>query len=202
MSQTQEPILITKSRKEAAMSHGPSLEVVSKDKAAESGVLATLTRIMDRINQEIMRLGTLALLGASCILTYSVLTRYFLKISTDWQDECSVFLLVGSIFMCSAYVQSYRGHIGIEALTSILPASVNRVRRFVVDVLGCAFCAFFSWKSWAMFYEAWSENQTTSSTWAPPLWIPYGLLAVGMTLLSLQLLLQIPTHFLRQRKAS
>ena len=30
MSQTQEQILITKSRKEAAMSHGPSLEVVEQ----------------------------------------------------------------------------------------------------------------------------------------------------------------------------
>jgi len=203
MSQAQEQILITEPhKKEAAMSHGPGLEAISKDKTAERGILAVLTRIMDRINQEIMRLGTVALLGAACILTYSVVTRYFLKVSTDWQDECSVFLLVGSIFMCSAYVQSYRGHVGIEALASILPASVNRVRRFVIDVLGCAFCAFFSWKSWAMFWEAWSEHQTTSSTWAPPLWIPYGLLAMGMTLLSLQLLLQIPTHFLRQRKAS
>jgi len=203
MSQIQEQILITEPReKEAAMSHSPGLEVASKEQTAERGVLATLTRIMDRINQEIMRLGTIALLAASCILTYSVLTRYFLKVSTDWQDECSVFLLVGSIFMCSAYVQSYRGHVGIEALASILPASINRVRRVVIDILSLAFCAFFSSKSWAMFHEAWSENQTTSSTWAPPLWIPYGLLALGMTLLSVQLLLQIPTHFLRKRKAS
>jgi TRAP-type C4-dicarboxylate transport system permease small subunit len=182
--------------------HGAGLEVVKGRESAAGKVLTLLTRIMDAVNREVLRLGTFALLGAACILTYSVLTRYFLKISTDWQDECSVFLLVGSIFMCSAYVQSYRGHVGIEALASILPAGVNRVRRFVVDILSFAFCVFFSWKSWAMFHEAWSENQTTSSTWAPPLWIPYGLLALGMTLLSLQLLLQIPTHLVRQRKES
>ncbi len=199
---SQREIIIGQLPGESAVSHGPSIKIVGRQEVAGGGVLAAITRVSDRFNQEIIRLGSIALLAAAFILTYSVLTRYFLKVSTDWQDECSVFLLVGSIFMCSAYVQSYRGHVGIEALASILPASVNRVRRFLIDVFSCAFCGFFSWKSWAMFHEAWSEGQTTESTWAPPLWIPYGLLALGMTILSLQLLLQIFAHFSRQRKAS
>jgi len=39
--------------------------------------------------------------------------------------------------------------------------------------------------------EALREGQTTDSTWAPPLWIPYVLMSSGMTLLSLQLALQL-----------
>jgi hypothetical protein len=39
--------------------------------------------------------------------------------------------------------------------------------------------------------EAYREGQTTSSAWAPPLAIPYGLMFAGMLLLSLQLLLQV-----------
>jgi TRAP-type C4-dicarboxylate transport system permease small subunit len=183
------------------MSHGVELEDATAPSAnLGQGIIGKLTKILDRINQAIMQLSTIALLASACILTYSVVTRYFLKVSTDWQDEASVFLIVGSIFMCGGYVQSYRGHVGISALTTILPAGVNRIRAFLIDVASCAFCGFFSWKSWAMFYEAFSEGQTTSSTWAPPLWIPYGLLAMGMTILSLQLLLQIPTHFLRTKK--
>ena len=145
-------------------------------------------------------LSTLCLLAAAIILTLSVVTRYFLKVSTDWQDETSVFLLVGAIFMCGAYVQSYRGHVGIEALASILPPKANRVRKIFVDIGSFVFCAFFSWKSWSMFHEALIGGHTTTSTFAPPLWIPYGLLALGMSLLSFQLFLQIPVHFLRYQE--
>jgi TRAP-type C4-dicarboxylate transport system permease small subunit len=157
-------------------------------------------RFAHHVNEGIMGVSTIAILGASLILTLSVVTRYFLKVSTDWQDEASVFLLVGSIFMCGAYVQSYRGHVGIEALASILPEIINRIRKFIVDIGSFAFCTFFSWKSWAMFHEAFVGGHTTSSTWAPPLWIPYGLMATGMTLLGLQLLLQILTHVVHKKE--
>jgi hypothetical protein len=36
---------------------------------------------------------------------------------------------------------------------------------------------------------------TTSSSFAPPLAIPYGLMATGMTLLAVQYVLQIAAHF-------
>ncbi len=92
--------------------------------------------------------------------------RYFLRLPTDWQDEMSIFLLVGATFLTGAYVQAHRGHVGIEALAEILPAGVNRLRLLFVDIASFAFCAFFSWKSWTLLHEAVVDEQTTSSTWA------------------------------------
>ena len=182
------------------MNHALKLEPdVKKLKSTDNGRLARLTRLMTQVNEKIMAVSTVALLTAALVLTLGVLLRYFLKVPTDWQDETAVFLIVGSIFMCGAYVQSLRGHVGIEAVATILPAAVNRVRALLVDIASLAFCAFFSWKSWTLLYEAVHEGQTTSSSFAPPLWIPYGLMATGMTLLALQLLLQIPTHFLPKK---
>lgn len=155
-----------------------------------NSVLTLLAALLNRINVLVLWVSMLALVLTSVVLTYSVLSRYFLKIPTDWQDEASVFMLVGAMFMCGAFVQSTRGHVGIEALAAFLPASVNRIRQIVVDFVSTLFCGFFSWKSWTLFHEAWAEGQTTSSSFAPPLWIPYGLMALGMSLLALQLLLQ------------
>ncbi|MBO0751246.1 MAG: TRAP transporter small permease [Bradyrhizobiaceae bacterium] len=150
-----------------------------------------LGRALSLINDIIVLLSSIALVIASLVLTYSVASRYFLHLSTDWQDELSVFLIVGAVFMSSAAIQQRRGHVAIEAITSLLPASVNGVRQVVVDAASLAFCGFFAWKSWLLFAEAWTENYHSESTWGPPLWIPYSLMTVGMTLLSLQLLLQI-----------
>ena len=102
-----------------------------------------------------------------------------------------MFLLVGATFMTSAYVQQHRGHIGIEAFVGLLSPLANRIRLWLVDVVSFLFCAFFAWKSWTLTHEAWTDGQVSNSMWSPPLSIPYGLMALGMTLLCLQILLQI-----------
>lgn len=182
------PEVLTDSDLAAAHSHQP----------AGSRPVGPLARAIDWINRVMVGFGMVALLAASFILTYSVVSRYLLKAATDWQDEAAVFCIVGAVFLCGAYVQSLRGHVGIEALASILPPAVNLVRSFVVDLLTFVFCAFFAWKSWTLFHEAWVDKMTTSSTWAPPLSIPYGLMAAGMTLLSVQILLQLAGYFMRK----
>jgi TRAP-type C4-dicarboxylate transport system permease small subunit len=152
--------------------------------------LLPLARALVVVNRGVMVLGMIALVAAALILSSSVVTRYFLHASTDWQDEASVFCLVGATFLCSAFVQAIRGHVGIEAVSSLLPPRVDRVRVALVDI-GCfVFCVFFAWKSCTLLHEAWAEGQTTSSSWAPPLWIPYLLMSLGMILLSVQLAVQ------------
>jgi TRAP-type C4-dicarboxylate transport system permease small subunit len=169
----------------------PEPRPASEVDPATPSMLMPLAMLLVRVNHAMVAFGMVALLAASAVLTSSVVTRYLFKSSTDWQDETAVFLLVGATFLCGAFVQSIRGHIGIEAVSSLLPSTLDRVRLLLVDVLSLCFCALFAWKSWTLLHEAWVDKQTTSSSWAPPLWIPYGLMALGMTLLSLQIAVQV-----------
>ena len=148
-------------------------------------------RLLHAVNRAAVAASMVALVAACLVLTSSVVTRYLFKASTDWQDETAVFLLVGVTFLCAPWVQAQRGHVGIEAIVAVLPPRLNRARRLAVDAASLAFCGFFAWKSWQLLHEAWVDGQTTSSSWAPPLWIPYGLMSLGMTLLTLQLALQL-----------
>ena len=159
-------------------------------------------RLLANINYVVVIFASIALVCAAFVLTYSVVTRYFLKLSTDWQDETSVFLIIGAVFMSAAAVQARRGHVGIEAIIGLLSPRVNRIRQILVDVVSMLFCGYFTWKSWTLLHEAWVENYHSGSTWAPPLWVPYSLMTAGMLLLTVQLLLQVLAPFQRSSPRS
>jgi TRAP-type C4-dicarboxylate transport system permease small subunit len=181
------------------MAHG--LDILETGASGPSKPDGPADRVLAAINRLIVILSSIALLLAGFVLTYSVVVRYFLKYSTDWQDEMSVFLIVGAVFMSAAAIQAQRGHIGIEAIVGLLPKRVNHVRIVLVDVASFAFCAYFAWKSVTLLHEAITDDYHSTSTWAPPLWIPYSLMTAGMILLSLQLLLQVVAG-LRSRSGS
>jgi TRAP-type C4-dicarboxylate transport system permease small subunit len=183
------------------MAHGLDDVETASLAASPPDAAGPVERAFARLNQVIVLLSSIALVVAGFVLTYSVASRYFFHFSTDWQDELSVFLIVGAVFMSSAAIQARRGHVGIEAIAAVLPPAANRVRQFIVDVASFLFCAYFGWKSWTLLEEAWIENYHSGSTWGPPLWIPYSLMAVGMTLLSIQILLQVIAQ-LRPNKAA
>jgi TRAP-type C4-dicarboxylate transport system permease small subunit len=153
--------------------------------------LALLERWLKGLNRIIVALSCLSLVAAALVLTESVFVRYFFKETTDWQNETCVMLLVGATFLSAAYVQEVRGHIGIEALAGLLPPAIERIRKIFVDAASLAFCVFFAWKSWSLASEAWIEGSVTDSTFAPPLWIPYTSMALGMSLLAVQIGLQL-----------
>ena len=164
---------------------------------------ALLNRIVSSCNMAdrvLVWACALATIGAGLVLTYSVLVRYFLHISTDWQDEMAVFLLVGATFLSAPYVQAVRGHIAIEAIGEFLPRRIERIRSSISDMICFAFCAFFSWQCWLLLLESIEDGRVTDSAWAPPLWIPYSLMTGGMTLLCLRFALQIVEAFAASRE--
>jgi TRAP-type C4-dicarboxylate transport system permease small subunit len=154
------------------------------------GVLGALQGVLDRLNAVMAVLSSIAIGLAGLVLTWEVIGRYFLQIASDWQDEFSALLLIGATFASAAWTQARRGHVGIDALAHILPPGADAIRRWLADAGAFAFCAYFAWKCMQLLLEALDEGQTSPSAWGPPLWIPYGCMAAGMTLLAAQLLLQ------------
>ena len=165
-------------------------------------ILLHAQQLISTINRLMVALGSLGLAAASLILSYSVVSRSLFRMPTDWQDEAAVFCLVGVTFLGAAFVQEHRHHVGISALAGLLPRPIERLRIFLVDFVPLIFCGFFAWKSFALFHEAWVDGHTTSSSWGPPLAIPYGLMTAGMLLLCLQLFLQTLQHLLARSKVA
>ena len=134
--------------------------------------------------------GGLIILSAA-LITYEVIWRYYLSHPHTWSLEVNIFLLIGATFLASSFTQFKRGHVGTEVLDLVIPKHWIPWRVLIGDALSCAVCVFIGISVSLYAVQAWNEGWTTDSTWAPPLWIPYTLMAVGMWMTALQSLVQI-----------
>jgi C4-dicarboxylate transporter, DctM subunit len=150
-------------------------------------VAGALGRLVDLA----FNLSAVGLAVASAVLTGGAIAAHVLERGISWQDETEIFLVAGGVFLSAAAVQARRGHIGIEILGPFLSSLWRRRRDVLIDALSLAFVGFVAVKSGLLLWEAWSEGQVSQSAWAPPLWIPYGLMTAGLALLAAQLAVQV-----------
>jgi TRAP-type C4-dicarboxylate transport system permease small subunit len=135
--------------------------------------------------------SAVAIVVSSLILTYEVVMRYFLRIPTIWEIESAIYLGVLATFMGAAYGLKDGAHINIDLFVRFLPPGAQRILQRITSSLAFLFCTHIAFKSWELFWEAFSKGWRSESMWGPPLAVPYFILPLGMTLLSLQFLIQI-----------
>ncbi len=143
------------------------------------------------------------IIASAAIITNEVIWRYYLRRPHTWNLELNIFLLIGATFLAANYAQMRRAHVGTEVLQALMPERWNRRRILGGDILSLLLCAFMAVKVLQYDWQAWSKNWRTDSTWAPPLWIPYTLIGVGLVLISLEYIVQITEQIAgpgRQRK--
>ncbi len=165
--------------------------ILAAETPAASAKPGGIAGIVDTVNEAAFTLSAIALLLAAVVLTFGVVVGHTLGTALAWQDEVTIFLIAGAVYLSAAAVQARRGHIGIEVLDHILPPRVNSARRAIVDGVVLVFCLLFAWEAGGLLNEAVQEGQTSHSAWGPPLWIPYLVLTIGMTMLAVQVALQV-----------
>lgn len=150
-----------------------------------------LTRIIDGLSAATGAIAALCIVAAAFIVTEGVLVRKILGVSTIWQIEASVFLLIFSVFVGAALVQKHEHHLNVDLVLVYLSPRTREKVIIVVSILSCILAAILGWYAWPMWWEAVVEKAHSESLWGPPLWIPYLFLPLGMTLLFLQYILFI-----------
>jgi TRAP-type C4-dicarboxylate transport system permease small subunit len=166
------------------------------DGGGAGGLWRGFGRAVKAINRATGVLSGVLILASCCVITNEVIWRYFLHQPHTWNLELNIFLLIAATFLAANYTQMRRGHVGTEVLQAVLPARWNRWRIRIGDILSLVLLAFLAVKVWQYAFEAWSEGWTTDSVWAPKLWIPYALMALGLTLVALEYVVQIGDDFL------
>jgi TRAP-type C4-dicarboxylate transport system permease small subunit len=145
-------------------------------------------------------IAALSLVAAAIIVTEGVIVRKIFGISTIWQIEASVYLLIFTVFSGSAFVQKSEHHLNVDLVVIHLSPKTREITLVVVSILSCVIAAVLAWYAWPMWWETVVNNEHSESLWGPPLWIPYFFLPIGMTLLFLQYIIYIRNKIIAIRK--
>lgn len=154
-------------------------------------IFKLFVRITDGLTNLTGWLAALCLLGAALIVTEAVIVRKLLGISTIWQIEASVFLLIFTVFVGAPFVQKNEQHLNVDLVIIHLPPRMREITLILVSVISCILTAILAWYAWPMWWDAVIHNDHSESLWGPPLWIPYLFLPLGMTLLFMQYIVYI-----------
>jgi TRAP-type C4-dicarboxylate transport system permease small subunit len=134
--------------------------------------------------------GLLVVVSA-LLLTWEVLARYLFNAPSDWGLELCILMLIAATFRAAGHTLAARAHVNIDIVDHLMSGSLNRWRLLLADVGAAGLCGFVAVNAWRLTGIAWSEGWVSNSTWGAKLWIPFGFIALGMSLLTLQYLVQI-----------
>jgi TRAP-type C4-dicarboxylate transport system permease small subunit len=159
-----------------------------------------LNRIIDGLTYLTGWTAALCLVSAAIIVTEAVLVRKILGISTIWQIEASVYLLMFTVFAGAPFVQKNEHHLNVDLVIIHLSPRTREIVLIIVSIITCLLAALLAWYAWPMWWEAVVRNEHSESLWGPPLWIPYLFLPLGMTLLFLQYIVGIRDKIVNLKK--
>ena len=163
-------------------------------------VYQIFVRITDGLTVITGWVAALCLVAAALIVTEAVIVRKLLGISTIWQIEASVFLLIFTVFVGAPFVQKNEHHLNVDLVIIHLSPRTREITLIVVSIISCILTAILAWYAWPMWWETVVKNEHSESLWGPPLWIPFLFLPLGMTLLFLQYIVFIGRKIERLRK--
>lgn len=154
-------------------------------------VIQIFVRITDGLTYISGWVAALCLVAAALIVTEGVVVRKILGISTIWQIEASVFMLIFVVFAGAPFVQKNEHHLNVDLLIIHLSPRTREITLIAVSIISCILAVILAWYAWPMWWEAAVNNEHSESLWGPPLWIPYLFLPFGMSLLFLQYIVYI-----------
>ncbi|WP_226621213.1 TRAP transporter small permease [Alloyangia pacifica] len=122
---------------------------------------------LGRFVNELEETAIAVILGLMTLLTFvNVVLRYGFNTGVIWGLEAVTFLFAWLVLFGVSYAVKVTAHLGVDAVTSLLPTTVRRVLALIAAAL-CIFYAFLlfkgAWDYWANF----ANLPQTTGRWFP-----------------------------------
>ncbi len=138
-----------------------------------------MTQLLNKLEESLIAL----LLAAMTLITfYQVVARYFFNGGFVWALELTTYLFAWLVLLGMSYGVRVGAHIGIDAITRLLPKNGQQVLAILATLLCLAYCVLLfigGIQYVSMIYELGIQTEDL------PIgqWIPYSILPIGLALL-------------------
>jgi len=145
-------------------------------------------KILDKVADVAGFMSMASVVFAMLVIVYEVIARYIFRWATVWEVEAAIMATTFVTFVGSVFAMKNNAHVTMDDI--VLPHLKPKVRKWlalITPAFSLVFCVILAYKSWLMFWEAFSLGWKSETIWAPPLAIPYSFLAVGVSIMCFQL---------------
>jgi TRAP-type mannitol/chloroaromatic compound transport system permease small subunit len=149
--------------------------------------LLSLSRLIDKFNDQIGRLVRWLVLAAVLISAGNAIVRKMFDMSSNAMLEIQWYLFAGVFMLGAGYAFLRNVHVRIDFVSSKLSKRTNTV----IDILGIVLflvplCVILAWLSWPLFYNAWVTGEMSSNAGGLIRWPVLGLIPLGFAILLAQ----------------
>ncbi|MFC1982490.1 TRAP transporter small permease subunit [Chloroflexota bacterium] len=142
---------------------------------------------LERINMLSGVFTGLVLLLMVFLVVYEVSVRYIFRTPDVWSMDIIRFMMVGIVFLATAYVALVKGHIRVDLLIIHLPhrvqAWMNLITAFLCVLVGIVFLWGFFNQAVQSYVGKWGSTNLLHTPQWPAMWS----MVVGYTLMCLQI---------------
>ncbi|PMR69101.1 TRAP transporter small permease subunit [Halomonas heilongjiangensis] len=162
-----------------------------------------IIKLIDRVSVLLSLVSRGLLLVLVVAMLYEVVARYVFNASTIWAFDLS-YMATGAAFILGvAWTARIDGHVRVDFLSQRLPVRMSRAINAAVYLgMVAPIMACMTWYGWRRAARALTSGEVeTVSIWAPKMWPFYSVIAVGLTIFTLQVVVQ-GIRFLQGENAS
>ena len=133
----------------------------------------------------VLRVVAGVLLVASVALNFAkVVGRYFFSASIYWAEEVMLFLMVGCVFLGNGVVAWSGRQIRMDVVVGMLPEKVRRALDLFSDLVFIATMLIIVAFTWPVVRDLYAFDQRSQAA-EFPLYIPQGLIPIGLAIMAL-----------------
>lgn len=134
--------------------------------------------------------GVLILL-TTVMTFYEVVSRSFFNQPTSWATELSIYAIIGSCFLGSAYAVRTYSHITVDLLVNNVNDRMKTLLAYITNSLGLVFSLIFTIYCYMHVIKTFNLGVTSASLLRIPMYIPESFLVIGGVLMCIAFILQI-----------